>query len=96
MDLPYSVIRGEQVAIKVIVFNYENEDMEVRRLTTFYHSCSSSELLLNRLCHRSMQIPCYPMFKLQCMMVKILSTFKIKLISKKSDSVSKYDILELT
>lgn len=29
MDLPYSVIRGEQVAIKVIVFNYENTDMKV-------------------------------------------------------------------
>jgi hypothetical protein len=31
MDLPYSVIRGEEVAIKVVVFNYETEDMEVLR-----------------------------------------------------------------
>ena len=29
MDLPYSVIRGEQVAIKVLVFNYLDEEMEV-------------------------------------------------------------------
>ncbi|XP_028411916.1 CD109 antigen-like isoform X2 [Dendronephthya gigantea] len=29
LDLPYSVIRGEEVAIKVIVFNYENKEVKV-------------------------------------------------------------------
>lgn len=29
VDLPYSVIRGEEVAITAVVFNYEDTDMEV-------------------------------------------------------------------
>ena len=29
LDLPYSVIRGEIVAIPIVVFNYMNKDLEV-------------------------------------------------------------------
>ena len=51
MDLPYSVIRGEQVAIKVIVFNYEDKEKEVAILNeiclsfSFFDKCEIADRL---------------------------------------------------
>lgn len=34
MDLPYSIIRGEIVAIQIVVFNYMNKDVVAEVLLT--------------------------------------------------------------